>query len=167
MGTGDAAQGIRVPLEGTGAGWVIARAEPWLDADMRLRRSFAEDDRLTSQGIVSRVILPLQSGERVVGAYTLGSQVVGAFTEEVVLVLDQIADQMALVLERVRLMAETRAALAETEAVYRRYLAKEWGSFLGSAGGRAAAYTDSPAGLASTPEYRRPRSNRSSPRASR
>jgi PAS domain S-box-containing protein len=156
IGTGDAAHGIRVPLEGTGAAWVIAHAEPWLDADMRARRSFAEDDRLTGQGIVSRAILPLQAGERVVGAYTVGSQVVGAFTEDVVLVLDQIADQMALVLERARLMAETRAALAETEAVYRRYLAKEWGSFLGSASGRAAAYIDSPAGLASTPEISMP-----------
>ncbi len=156
MGSGDSTQGTRMSMEGTGAGWVIAHAEPWLDADMRTRKSFSEDDRLTSQGIVSRAILPLQSGERVVGAYTLGSQVAGAFTEDIVPVLDQIADQMALVLERIRLMAETRAALAETEAVYRRYLAKEWGSFLGGAGGRAAAYIDSPAGLAVVPELSTP-----------
>jgi PAS domain S-box-containing protein len=156
MEPGEAARGIRAPLEGTGIGWVVARAEPWIDADMRLRKSFAEDDHLTSQGIVSRVILPLQSGERVVGAYTLGSPVVGAFTEEVMLVLNQIANQMALVLERIRLMAETRAALAETEAVYRRYLAKEWGSFFSDVGGRAAAYVDSPAGLVAAPELSRP-----------
>jgi PAS domain S-box-containing protein len=156
MKTDDAGHGIRVPLEGSGAGWVIAHAEPWLDADLRSRKSFAEDDLLLSQGIVSRIILPLQSGERVVGAYVLSSQVVGAFTEEVVPVVKQIADQMALVLERTRLMAETRAALAETEAVYRRYLAKEWESFLGGAGGRAAAYVDSPAGLAAVSELSMP-----------
>ncbi len=115
--TGDMAQhGIRVPLEGTGAGWVITHAEPWLEANMRSKKSFAEDDHLTGQGVVSRLILPLKLGERVVGAYTLGSQMVGAFTEEIVLVLNQVADQMASALERVRLMAETRAALAESEA---------------------------------------------------
>ncbi len=156
-GTGDAAaSGVRVPLEGTGAGWAIVHAEPWLDADMRSQRSFAEDDHLTSQGVVSRAILPLQLGEQVVGAYTLGSQAVGAFTEEAMLVLNQIADQMASVLERIRLMAGTRAALAETEAVYRRYLAKEWESFLGGAGGRVPAYLDGPAGLVSMPEISTP-----------
>jgi GAF domain-containing protein len=56
-------------------------------------------------------------------------------------------EQMALALERARLLEETRAALAEVEATQRRYLREKWESYLAGAAEAPTGYVDGPAGL--------------------
>lgn len=122
--------GVRLPVEGTGPGWVIAHREPWLEEDIRKEMRFSEDDRLVAEGIVSRALLPLLAGERIVGALNLGSTQPGAFTQEHLPLLRQVAGQIAQALERSRLLQETRSALAEAEATHRAYLRRGWRDYL-------------------------------------
>jgi len=121
--TGHFAQpGTHLPVEGTGPGWAITHREPWLEEDIRREMPFAEDEQLVAEGVVSRVLLPLLAGEQVVGAFSVGSTQPGAFTREHLPFLRQVADQIALALERARLLEETSAALDEAEATHRAYL---------------------------------------------
>ncbi len=122
--------GTYLPVEGTCPGWVITHREPWLDADIRREMLFLEDEQLVSEGMISRLSLPLLVGERVVGAINLGSKQPGVFTTEQLPLLHQVADQMALALERTRLLQETRNALAEAEATHRAYLQRGWRDYL-------------------------------------
>ncbi len=123
-------QGDRLPVEGTAPGWVITHNEPWLETDIRDRMEFLEDPQLVSDGIVSRLILPMRVGGRVIGTVNIGSHLPGAFTEEHLPLQGQIADQLAMATERILLLQETRRALAEAEATHRTYVRRGWRDFL-------------------------------------
>lgn len=116
----------RAPLEGTAPGWVITHNHIWMDTDFRETQPFREDADLVAEGLASRIVLPLRAGRLVIGALDMVSTKPGAYSEAVVPILEQVADQMALTLERARLLAETRAALAEVEAAHRSYLRRGW-----------------------------------------
>jgi GAF domain-containing protein len=120
----------RVPLEGSGVGWAITHHEPWLEANLRQKKLFREDEQLVAQGILSRLVLPLQLGGQIVGALDLGSKQPDAFSRDHIPILSQVAGQIAQALERTRLMESTRAALAEAAATHRSYLRREWQDYL-------------------------------------
>ncbi len=122
--------GTRMPVRGTGVGWVVTHQEPWLEANLRQRKTFGEDEQLLAQGILSRLILPLQLGGQIVGVLDLGSRQPDAFSREHIPILNQVAGQIAQALERTRLMESTRAALAEAAATHRSYLRREWQDYL-------------------------------------
>jgi GAF domain-containing protein len=146
------APGVRIPLKGSGPAWVIANKRPWLQADIRQEPGFGEDEGLISQNVRARLILPLQIGEQVVGTLNLGSEQPGAFTKEHLPPLRQVADQLALALERARLLEEIRAALAEVQATHQRYLREAWESMLAASAERTWGYLDGPHGLTATDE---------------
>jgi GAF domain-containing protein len=138
----------QLPLKGSGLEWAIAHGEPSLEADIRQKQSFLEDEQLAAQGLASRLLLPLHIQERVIGTLNLASTKPGAFNKQFLPTLNQIADQMALALERSRLLAETQVALSEVEATHRRYLREEWEDML-TAVKRTWGYLDGPEGLVS------------------
>jgi PAS domain S-box-containing protein len=132
-----------LPLQGSASGWVITHGESRLDHDVRVEGLFLEDEELAAHGYVSRAVLPLQAADQVYGALSLYCSQAGAYSSGHLPVLQQVADQMALALERERLINETRAALAQAEATYQRYLRQEWEGFLSSTV-RTCGYHDSP-----------------------
>jgi GAF domain-containing protein/PAS domain-containing protein len=140
-------QSTRMSVKGTCSGWVITQGQPRLDADLREEKLFMEDTMLAADGMASRLVLPLKLGEQVVGTLNLVSAQPGTYTEEHVSILLPVTEQMALALERARLLEETRAALAEVEATQRRYLREKWESYLASAAEAPTGYVDGPAGL--------------------
>ena len=101
-----APRGTRLPVEGTCPGWAITHNDAWLDNDIRKNIIFLEDEQLISEGIVSRLVLPLRLGEQVIGTLNLASKEAGAFTPEDLPFLGQIADQLASALERSRFFEE-------------------------------------------------------------
>ncbi len=145
--------GVRSPLEGSAPGWVITHGEPWLDTDFRQNPPFPSDQFLIAEGLASRVLLPLQISERVVGTLNLASSQPGAFAETDVPLLSQVADQITLALERGRLLSETQTALSEVEATHRRYLRQEWENTLSTATDRAWGYLDGPDGLTPADDF--------------
>lgn len=122
----EAARGVRVPLEGAALGWVLMNHRPWLETDMRGKHTFTGDDRLVEAGIASRLLLPLESGGRLIGALGLHSTQAGALTELDLPTLQQVANQVAQALDLTRLLENTRAARDEVEATHRSYLRQGW-----------------------------------------
>jgi GAF domain-containing protein len=139
--------GSRSPLEGTAPGWVITRSEPWLDTDFRHYQPFASDGILVKEGLVSRLLLPLKLGEQVIGTLNMASRQPGAFTEEHLPILSQIADQMTLALQRARLLDNTQRALEEAEAAHQRYLRDQWEELLAASVEPTQGYLAGPRGL--------------------
>jgi PAS domain S-box-containing protein len=101
-----AQRGIRLPVEGTCPGWVITHNDAWLEEDFREAKSFMEDEQLVAEGLASRLMLPLRLKRQVIGTLNLGSAQPGAFNETHLPPLWQIADQMAMALERSRLFEQ-------------------------------------------------------------
>jgi PAS domain S-box-containing protein len=61
----------------------------------------------------SELALPLQVGERVIGVFDVQSTAAGAFDQEDVRILQLMADQLAVAIERTRLFAEVQATLKD------------------------------------------------------
>jgi len=101
-----APRGTRLPVEGTCPGWAITHDEAWLDDDMRENITFLEDKQLISEGVVSRLVIPLRLGGQVIGTLNLASKQAAAFIQEDLSFLWQIADQLASALERSRFFDE-------------------------------------------------------------
>lgn len=137
-----------MPVKGTSSGWAITHGQVRLDADLREEKLFMEDAMLAADGMASRLVVPLKLGDQVVGTLNLTSAQPGVYTQDHVSILQPVTEQMALALERVRLLEETRTALAEVEATQRRYLSEKWESYLAEAAEVPTGYVDGPTGLA-------------------
>jgi DNA-binding LacI/PurR family transcriptional regulator/GAF domain-containing protein len=77
----------------------------------------------------SELALPLISRGEAIGALTVQSVGESAFFDEDITILQTMADQVANVIENVRLFERTQTALAEMETTYRRYLQQAWGDY--------------------------------------
>ena len=122
--------GVTVPLEGSGPGWVVTHERLWHQDDIRKKPMFAEDMHLIADGIAARLILPLRSGDRIIGALTVMSQQAAAYTLDHVTFLTQVANQLAQVIDRARLLDSTRAALMAEAETRRSYERREWETYL-------------------------------------
>ncbi len=122
--------GTRLPLDGSAPGWVITHNRPWVEADMRRKPTFAEDRDLLAEGVISRLLLPLQFGDQVIGTLNMASRQPRAFTQEQIALLSQVASQIAQAMERARLLQNTRAALAAEAETRRSYERREWQAYL-------------------------------------
>lgn len=78
----------------------------------------------------SEMALPLRWGDEIVGALDVQSTEVGAFDDQDVAVLQALADQVSIALENARVFSQAQVALAEAEAVHRRYLQQEWARYM-------------------------------------
>ncbi len=122
--------GARLPVEGSAPGWVITHERPWHQDDMRKKPVFSEDMHLIGEGVAARLILPLRFGERIIGTLNLASKQPAVFTPEHVSLLTQVANQLAQAIERARLLASTRAALAAEAETRRSYERRDWEFYL-------------------------------------
>jgi PAS domain S-box-containing protein len=106
--------------------WVARKVEPWLVEDLRAApaasdapAAFAEDEDLVEAGLVSRLVLPLRLGSRLIGTLSLASHEVGAFSRSGVLpILTQAAAQIASGIERSNLLRQTQDALNDSQTLY-------------------------------------------------
>jgi len=141
----------RLPVARSGPGWVITHDLARVDSDLQseaLAQEFVEVKRLLAEGLTSRIILPFRAGGQITGTLNIVSKQPGAFTAAHIDVLQPIADQISLAMERARLLEETRNALTEVEATQRRYLREQWGTYLAEALERPTGFMEGPAGPA-------------------
>ncbi len=120
-GTGDAgramlARGHRIRVGDGMIGWCILQGEARiaLDADddsVRLRTKELPDTR-------SEAAIPLRARGRVLGALTVQHRLAGAFDQEVISVLQTMADQVAVALANAQLFVENRLALEAERRAY-------------------------------------------------
>jgi len=143
-----AKSGDHLSLKSSGPGWVVTKGQVRLETDIRSSQPFAEDAQLAAAGLAARLILPLTVSGEAIGALDLASTQPGAYTEDHAAMLRPVADQMALALERARLLQETRTALSEVEATTRRYLRQQWETYLAGAREQRTSYLDVESGPA-------------------
>ncbi len=74
----------------------------------------------------SEAALPLRARGRIIGALDVQSTQEGAFTAEVLAVLQSLADQVALALDNARLFQESQQRLEEVRRLYGEYGRKVW-----------------------------------------
>lgn len=74
----------------------------------------------------SEAALPMKSRGETIGVLDVQSTKASAFTTEDLQVLTTLATQVAIALENARLLAETRAALAQVQQVYDEFTRAEW-----------------------------------------
>ncbi len=82
------------------------------------------------EGARSEVVLPLRSRGQVIGAIALQGPEGKMLDESDVAALHTMADYVAVAIDNARLFAEAQSALAEMEALQRRYLRRAWGDYL-------------------------------------
>jgi GAF domain-containing protein/HAMP domain-containing protein len=87
----------------------------------------------------SEMALPLRIGDRVIGALDVQSDKVNAFDQSDITIMQVMADQLAVAIEKARLLQEVERSIAEMERSYREYTARTWRAFLQQAA-QAAGY---------------------------
>jgi len=81
----------------------------------------------------SEMALPLVVTDRIVGALDLQSTEPDAFGEEVMPILQALADQLAIAIENARLFSQTQSSLRELEELYGDMTERSWADFLSQA----------------------------------
>jgi GAF domain-containing protein/membrane protein implicated in regulation of membrane protease activity len=74
----------------------------------------------------SEVALPLKSRGETIGILDVQSREAEAFSNNDLLILTTLANQVAIAIENARLLTETRAALVQVQAVYDEFTRAEW-----------------------------------------
>ena len=116
----------KIRIGGAGiVSFAVTMNRPRIALDVSSDAYFAQNPDLPETR--AEMALPLSIGERVLGVLDVQSSDPNAFTEQDIGVMKTLADQLALAIENIRLLAETRQALAEVESLYREYLSSRWG----------------------------------------
>lgn len=74
----------------------------------------------------SEAALPLRAGGRVIGVLDVQSREAAAFDEEYLVLLQVLADQLAVAIENARLLGQMQQTVRELEAAYGRYTREAW-----------------------------------------
>ena len=77
----------------------------------------------------SEIALPLKISGKIIGVLDVQSTEPSAFTNEDVNTLSILADQIAIAIEKARLLETARKSLDQTEAAYGQYIRNEWMQF--------------------------------------
>jgi GAF domain-containing protein len=133
-GTGEAGQamlarGHRLRIDGGSMiGWSIAHSQ------VRIAQKVEEDAvHLPTPELPdtrSEAALPLRSRGQVLGALTVQSDQPAAFDQDAIVVLQTMADQVAVALDNARLFAEAKAALEATHRAYGELSREAWAELL-------------------------------------
>jgi len=112
-------------------GFVTSRKEPRVALDVGADSVYFDNPDLPNTR--SEMALPLRISGRVIGALDVQSTQPNAFSEEDVVTLTVLADQIAIAIENARLFSASTAALSESERTFERYVKQEWGTFASQA----------------------------------
>ena len=131
QGTPPSSVGTRYPREAFSAVEVLAASEPIFLPDVLhdQRIDVKTLEVFKAQNILAMVILPLWIGNRQIGALLLEAEEVYHFDEHQVRMYTSLAQQIAVIIDNQRFLAETRAALTEAKATQRQYTLQAWETY--------------------------------------
>jgi PAS domain S-box-containing protein len=115
----DLETGYRLAISDTPATSNILSGKPHLSPDVRSELSFLSAQKLYEEGIRSYVALPLHVDGAIKGVVTLGWPVEHGYEEAQLPFLAQIADAIALGVERSRLFSQTQSRTEELNLINR------------------------------------------------
>jgi len=114
--------GDRVPLEGTGTGWVVTQKKAFVEYDLSKERYFNTGEQFYKLGLRTMVYLPLIAKARVIGSFLVASKIPNAYNQRHIKLLEQLASQIAMPLENTQLYAkaEKKARIDELTSLLNR-----------------------------------------------
>ena len=74
----------------------------------------------------SEIALPLRLGERIIGALDIQSNQQAAFDQDILTILQTMADQISIAIENMRLVTELQATLQEARLLYQGQIRESW-----------------------------------------
>jgi len=109
-------KGVRAPINGTSAGWVVRNNKPWISDDLKTT-PFPLDRKLLKEGIRSTVSIPLYH-DRMLGVFNFDSTEPGQYSEKDIDVLLMVAKHIAISLENALLFEEISKEKKEWERTF-------------------------------------------------
>jgi diguanylate cyclase (GGDEF)-like protein/putative nucleotidyltransferase with HDIG domain len=114
--------GERVPLEGTGTGWVVSQKKSFVEYDLSKERYFSTGEQFYELGLRTMVYLPLIAKGNVIGSFIVASKMPNAYNQRHIKLLEQLASQISMPLENSQLYAkaEKKARIDELTSLLNR-----------------------------------------------
>jgi len=109
-------KGVKAPLEGTSAGWVVRNNKPWISRDLQ-ETPFPLDCKLLLEGIRSTISIPL-AHDRMLGVFNFDSTVPDLYSERDLELLLPVAKHIAIALENAILFEEISREKKEWERTF-------------------------------------------------
>jgi len=109
-------KGVKAPIEGTSAGWVVRNNKPWISYDLRETR-FPLDQRLLHEGIRSTISIPLFH-DRMLGVFNFDSANPSQYSEKDLELLLPVAKHISVALENAVLFEEISKEKKEWERTF-------------------------------------------------
>ena len=142
------AQGHQLAVSGSSMiGWSISNRKSRIALDVGSEAVRFNNPNLPNTR--SEMAIPIIARDFVLGAMTVQSDQSGAFDENDIAILENIADSLGIALENDRLFHETRKSLDEIRTLNREYLQRAWAEALETYG--ELSYDFENQGLANTP----------------
>ena len=102
-------RGSDIPRQGSGMGWTFDHRTPLYRPQLPDNRGFFEDAHFLAEGLRSVVYLPLVTRDRILGTFQIASTIPAGHTEEDIVFLSQVANQLALALDNAQCYDGLRA----------------------------------------------------------
>ena len=115
--------GTTMPIAATSAAEDVLSGRPHLTPDLSQELHHPGERALYEMGVRSRVNIPVKIGRKVIGALNLTWDRVNAYDESQLPLLQQVADALALGIERSRILDATRRQAKELQTLYNLSLA--------------------------------------------
>ncbi len=109
-------KGVRAPIEGTSAGWVVRNNRPWISYDLN-DTAFPLDRKLLREGIRSTISIPLFH-DRMLGVFNFDSTGPSQYSEKDLEILLPVAKHIAIALENALLFEEISKEKKEWERTF-------------------------------------------------
>ena len=138
-GTGDAGQlmvdlGHKLAVDSNSMiGWAISRRQARIALDVGQEAVFFDNPYLPETR--SELALPMITSAQVLGAITVQSTQPEAFDQEDIIVLQGVADSLAIAVQNARLFDQAETNLKEMRSIHQQYLGKAWAGVIASQGG--------------------------------
>jgi len=109
-------KGVRAPIEGTSAGWVVRHNKPWISQDLN-GTEFTLDRKLLKEGIRSTISIPLYH-DKILGVFNFDSRIAGDYSEKDLDILLPVAKHISIALENALLFEEISREKKEWEKTF-------------------------------------------------
>jgi diguanylate cyclase (GGDEF)-like protein/putative nucleotidyltransferase with HDIG domain len=98
--------GDKVPMEGSGTGWVITQKKPFIEYDLSQEKYFNTSEHWYDLGMRTTGYFPLIAKGRIIGSLIIMSKLANAYGPRHIKLLEQLASQIAMPLENSQLYAK-------------------------------------------------------------
>ncbi len=110
-------KGVKAPLAGTSAGWVIQNNRPWINRDLLEEIEFPLDRKLLNEGIRSTISIPLYR-DKMLGVFNLDSAAPSHYSGKSIEILLPVAKHISIALENAMLFEEISKEKKEWEKTF-------------------------------------------------